>query len=61
MNQMIIDDCVAFTGLSRVGIYLWHRDIVAFPDRSFIGGRFLNYVDVLSADASAGLAGGESN
>ena len=61
MNQMIIDDCVAFTGLSRVGIYLWHRNIVAFPDRSFIGGRFLNYVDVLSADASAGLAGGESN
>jgi oligopeptide transport system substrate-binding protein len=46
MNKMVIDDCVAFTGLSRVGITLWHKNIIALPDRNFVGGRFLNFVDV---------------
>jgi len=46
MNQMVIDDCVAITGLSRVGITLWHKNVIAFPDRNFVGGRFLNFVDI---------------
>lgn len=48
MNDMLIDDCVAITGLSRKGITLWHKNVIAFPDRNFVGGRFLNYVDVIS-------------
>lgn len=47
MNRMVIDDCVAITGLSRVGIALWHRNVIALPDRNFVGGRFMYYVDVL--------------
>ena len=46
MNKMVIDDCVAFTGLSRVGITLWHKNVIALPDRNFVGGRFLNFVDI---------------
>jgi ABC-type transport system substrate-binding protein len=51
MNQMMIDDCVAITGLSRVGITLWHRNVIALPDRNFVGGRFMYYVDVLEPGA----------
>jgi len=54
MNQMVVDDCVAITGLSRVGIALWHKNIVTLPDRSFLGGRFLNYVDVLQPGSEPG-------
>ena len=55
MNEMVIDDCAAISGLSRVGIALWHRNVIALPDRTFVGGRFLNYVDILpppGADAA---------
>jgi oligopeptide transport system substrate-binding protein len=47
MNQLIIDDCAAATGLARVGISMWHKNIVFYPERSFVGGRALWYVDVL--------------
>jgi ABC-type transport system substrate-binding protein len=53
MNQMVIDDCVAMTGLSRNRIYLWHKNVVAMPDREIVGGFFLKYVDVLPAGESA--------
>jgi ABC-type transport system substrate-binding protein len=53
MNKMIIDDCAAITGLSRVGIALWHKNIIALPDRNFVGGRFLYYVDVLEPGSQA--------
>jgi ABC-type transport system substrate-binding protein len=49
MNQMVIDDCVAITGLSRTRIYLWHKNVIAVPDREIVGGFFLKYVDVLPA------------
>ena len=49
MNQMVIDDCVAMTGLSRTRIYLWHKNVVAVPDREIVGGFFLKYVDLLPA------------
>jgi len=29
-----------------VGITLWHKNVIAFPDRNFVGGRFLNFVDI---------------
>ena len=49
MNRMLIDDCVAITGLSRIRIFLWHKDIIAIPDREIVGGFFLRYVDVAKA------------
>jgi hypothetical protein len=61
MNKMVIDDCVAISGLSRVGISLWHKNVIALPDRTFVGGRFLNYVDIMpldSGDAEVNDAGG---
>jgi len=47
MNQMVIDDCVAHTGLSRTRIFMWHKNVIALPDRQIVGGFFLKYVDVL--------------
>ena len=52
MNQMVIDDCVALTGLSRTRIYLWHKDVIGVPDREILGGFWLKYVDV-KTDAGA--------
>jgi ABC-type transport system substrate-binding protein len=46
MNKMLIDDCVAITGLSRTRIMLWHKDVIAIPDREIVGGFFLKYVDI---------------
>jgi len=46
MNQMIIDDCVVISGLSRNKIHLWHKNVITFPDREILGGFHLKYVDV---------------
>jgi len=46
MNRILIDDCVANTGLSRTRIYLWHKDVIAIPDREIVGGFFMRYVDI---------------
>ncbi|WP_395374448.1 ABC transporter substrate-binding protein [Marinicella sp. W31] len=46
MNQMIIDDCVVISGLSRKRIFLWHKNVIMFPDREILGGAFLRYVDI---------------
>ncbi len=46
MNQMLVDDCVALTGLTRMKITLWHNDVIAVPDSSIVAGNFLRYVDV---------------
>jgi ABC-type transport system substrate-binding protein len=53
MNQMVVDDCVGMTGLSRNRVYLWHKNVVAVPDREIVGGFFLRYVDVLPRGESA--------
>jgi ABC-type transport system substrate-binding protein len=52
MNRILIDDCVAITGMSRTRIYLWHKDVIAVPDREIVGGFFLRYVDVIAPDAT---------
>jgi ABC-type transport system substrate-binding protein len=44
MNQMLIDDCVTVSGLSRQRIYVWHRDVIAWPEADILGGFFLPYV-----------------
>ena len=46
LNQMVIDDCVVLSGLSRNRIYLWHHDVIMYPDREILGGFFARYVDV---------------
>ena len=52
MNRILIDDCIAFTGLARTRIYLWHRDIIAMPDREIVGGFFLKFVDIAEDTSS---------
>ncbi len=47
MNQMLIDDCVVISGLARTRIYLWHKNIIAVPDREIVGGYFLRFVDTV--------------
>ena len=54
MNQLVIDDCVAITGISRTRIYLWHRNVIAIPDREILGGFWLKYVDVLPVSTASG-------
>lgn len=44
MNRMVIDDCVTISGLSRQRVVLWHRDVIAYPDREVVSGFFLPYV-----------------
>ena len=43
---MVIDDCVVLSGLSRNRIYLWHHDVIMYPDREILGGFFARYVAV---------------
>jgi oligopeptide transport system substrate-binding protein len=54
MNQIVIDDCVTISGVSRKLILLWSRDLAMLPDRSFVGGFFFRFVANDSADMSAG-------
>lgn len=49
MNRILVDECVATTGLTRTGIKLWHNNVIAVPDSSIVGGYFLRYVDVTDA------------
>jgi ABC-type transport system substrate-binding protein len=46
LNNIIIKDCVALTGLSRNRVYLWHKNVIMYPDRDILGGGFARYVDV---------------
>jgi len=43
MSQMIIDDCVSISGISRTLILLWDKRFSMLPDRSFVGGYFLRF------------------
>ncbi len=46
MNRMVVDDCVAISGLSRTRIHLWHRNVRMLPDRQVLGGYFIRFVDI---------------
>ena len=46
MNERMIEECLSATGLSRTRIHLWHKDVIALPDREIVGGFFLKYVDL---------------
>lgn len=45
MNQMVIDDCVSISGLSRNRVMMWHKNVVSYPDRQIVGGFHIKYVD----------------
>ncbi|MGA0265405.1 MAG: ABC transporter substrate-binding protein [Lysobacterales bacterium] len=45
MNQQVIEDCASITGISRTLLFMWDRDLVMVPDRSFVGGFYLRFVD----------------
>ncbi|WP_395377213.1 ABC transporter substrate-binding protein [Marinicella sp. W31] len=44
MNQMVVDDCVAISGLVRNRVILWHDNVLTFPDMGVFGGYNLRYV-----------------
>jgi ABC-type transport system substrate-binding protein len=46
MNSMVIDDCVAISGLSRKRIHLWRDHIAMVPDSEILAGFFMRFVDV---------------
>jgi ABC-type oligopeptide transport system substrate-binding subunit len=46
MNRIVLDACVTISGLSRKNIFLWHKDVISFPDQSIVGGFHLKFVDV---------------
>ena len=46
MNQLLMDDCVSFTGISRTLLFLWDTKVIMKPDRSFLGGYFMRFVDL---------------
>jgi len=45
MNQMLMDDCASITGISRTLLFLWDKKVIMKPDRSFLGGYFMRFVD----------------
>ncbi|MEL7450241.1 MAG: ABC transporter substrate-binding protein, partial [Pseudomonadota bacterium] len=53
MNRILIDDCVAHLSVARTRILLWHRDVIAYPDREIVGGYFLKYVALVDAPAAS--------
>jgi oligopeptide transport system substrate-binding protein len=46
MNQLVMEDCASISGITRTLLFLWDKDAVMLPDRSFVGGYFLRFVDV---------------
>jgi len=46
MNRMIMDDCATISGIARTLLFLWDRRVTMLPDRSFVGGFFLRFVDL---------------
>lgn len=50
MNQLLMDDCASITGISRTLIFLWSKDVIMKPDRSFLGGHFMKFVDLVEAN-----------
>ena len=46
MNQLLMDDCASITGISRTLLFLWDKQVIMKPDRSFLGGYFMRFVDL---------------
>ena len=61
MNRILIDDCVAITGLSRMQVFLWHKNIIAMPDRGIVGGVFSEIRRCSAGRRDRGRLGGRGN
>jgi ABC-type transport system substrate-binding protein len=53
MNQILMDDCVSITGISRTMLFLWDKKVIMKPDRSFLGGYFMRFVDFAEPASTA--------
>ena len=53
MNQMLMDDCVGITGISRTMLFMWDKTFIMKPDRSFVGGYFMRFVDQAEPTSTA--------
>lgn len=51
MNRLLMDDCASITGISRTLLFLWDKSFIMKPDRSFLGGYFLRFVDIAEPDS----------
>jgi ABC-type transport system substrate-binding protein len=51
MNRLLMDDCASITGISRTLLFLWDKKVIMKPDRSFLGGYFMRFVEL--ADPAA--------
>ena len=46
MNRLLMDDCATFAGIARTLLFLWDKEVIMKPDRSFLGGYFVRFVDL---------------
>lgn len=53
MNRLVMQDCATISGLSRTLLLLWDKHVIMQPDRSFVGGYFLRFVDVEDGNGRA--------
>jgi ABC-type transport system substrate-binding protein len=53
MNQLLMEDCASITGISRTLLFMWSKDFAMKPDRSFLGGYFMRFVDLAEPATSA--------
>ena len=54
MNLLVIADCATISGISRTLLFLWSKNVLMLPDRSFVGGFFLRFVDINPAGSGGG-------
>jgi len=52
MNQLLIDDCASIAGIQRTLLFLWDKKVIMKPDRSFLGGYFMRFVDLVEPSAT---------
>ncbi|MEM7052979.1 MAG: ABC transporter substrate-binding protein [Pseudomonadota bacterium] len=55
MNEIVVDDCVAISGLSRTRIHLWDKQVRMMPDREILGGFFMRFVDLADDPGEAAV------
>ena len=53
LNQIVMDECVTISGLSRRLVLLWSKRFAMLPDRDFVGGYFIRFVAPAAADTQA--------
>lgn len=50
MNQIVMNECPSITGITRTMVFLWDKNVQMLPDRSFLGGSFLRFVDLAAGE-----------